>query len=193
MLRFNTPNFAVRPAGPGETGLLEYLRFASLLSLEMSDRPMASIKTLIASLPDVDAKLVAAGRYYVADCAGDLIAGVGWSVLPLSYRGDDLRDEKGGSAALQLGNRSALVRGFFLDPDLGGRGVGPELLGHIEADMLANGFSCAEVVVPASAEVIYRGLGFKSGRRLGLALGGGDVLPLVQMRKSLAVRLAAAA
>jgi GNAT superfamily N-acetyltransferase len=193
MLRFNTPKFALRRAGAAETGLLEYLRFAWLLSLEMSDHALGSVKTLMASLPDIDAKMVAAGRYYVADGAGDLIAGAGWSVLPLSYRGDELRDERGASAALQLGSRSALVRGFFLDPDLGRRGIGPEMLAHIEADILANGFSSAEIVVPASAENVYRGLGFRSARRLGLELGGSNTLPLVQMRKSLTVRLAAAA
>lgn len=193
MLPFNKPDYAVRSASSADAGLIGYLRLASLLCLEMPRHSLAEIRTLMDRLPDVDARLVGAGTYVVAESGGELIAGAGWSDLPLSLWDGGLVDERGAAVSLRLGNCSALIRGFFLDPDLGRRGAGCSVLATIEAQLLATGRLGAELVVPASAEVAYRRLGFRPVRRLGLTVANGDVLPLLQMRKPLGLRLAEAA
>ena len=85
---------------------------------------------------------------------------------------------------------AVLVRGFFLDPDVGRRGVGADLLAHVEADAARAGYDAAELVVPSAAQVLYRSLGFRPVRRLALRVDGDGLVPLLQMRKRLAVRLA---
>jgi GNAT superfamily N-acetyltransferase len=193
MPAFSQPAYAIRRAEEPETNLLAYLRLASLLSLEMPSHPLAAIRAVMDALPDIDAPLVASGRYWVADHSGELIAGAGWSVLPLSFRGQDIVDEAGGRAPAIGGPGAVLVRGFFLDPDLGRRGAGARLLARVEADAARAGYDTAELVVPAAAQVYYRGLGFKPVARLMLKREQTVPLPLLQMRKLLPCRMSAAA
>jgi GNAT superfamily N-acetyltransferase len=159
----------------------------------MRRQPLEAIRAVMDGLPDIDPALVACGRYFVADHDGDLIGGAGWSVLPLSYRGERLLDETGQRASLMLDPGAVLVRGFFLDPDLGRRGVGARLLARVEADASRMGYDTAEIVVPASSQAYYRSLGFRLVGRLMLELDRSGGLPLLQMRKPLSVRFAVAA
>lgn len=193
MPAFSQASYAIRRAEESEANLVAYLRLASLLSLEMRKQPLAAIRAVMDGLPDVDALLVASGRYLVADHAGELIAGAGWSVLPLSYRGERLLDETGRSSILTTDPGAVFVRGFFLDPDLGRRGAGQQLLARLEADIARAGYDMAEIVVPAAAQIFYRGLGFRPVARLMLRLDRSGPLPLLQMRKPLPCRFAAAA
>jgi hypothetical protein len=186
-------SYAIRRAARAEAGLVAYLRFASLVSLELRKHPLHAIRALMRRLPDADAGLVEAGRYFVADQGGDLIAGVGWSVLPLRFRCRDLLDEHGARIALELGEDAVLLRGFFLDPDQGRRGAGANLLTQVEADILRNRHRSAELIVPAPARAYYANLGFKPVAKLGLRLDGGEPLPLIRMRKPLALPFAVAA
>jgi GNAT superfamily N-acetyltransferase len=186
------PPYVVRRAALSETGLIGDLRLSSLVSLEMPGDRLDSIRAFTAALPDVDADLVGAGRYFVADSGGELVGGIGWSVLPLGFRGDGLVSEDRNRAALSLAADSVLVRGFFVDPDVGPRAVGTNLLAHLELEAVRAGHGAFELVVPHSAQLIYRSLGFRPVARLALRTDDG-VLPLMQMRKPLAVRLKSAA
>jgi GNAT superfamily N-acetyltransferase len=193
MPAFGPSSYTIRRAEEAEANLIAYLRLASLISLEMHGRPLAAIRALIDGLPDIDAAHVATGRYLVADHRGDLIGGAGWSVLPLSFRGERLLDDTGGRAGLMLDPGAVLLRGFFLDPDLGRRGVGARLLARVEADAARMGYDTAELVIPATSDTFYRSLGFRPVARLALQLDGNARLPLLQMRKPLPGRLAVAA
>jgi GNAT superfamily N-acetyltransferase len=193
MPAFGPTSYTIRRAEESETNLIAYLRLASLISLEMPGRPLAAIRALMDGLPDIDPHHLATGRYLVADHGGDLIGGAGWSVLPLSFRGERLLDQRGDRAGLMLDPGAVLVRGFFLDPDLGRRGVGARLLARIEADAARMGYDTAELVIPATSEAFYRSLGFRPIARLSLGLDGDARLPLLQMRKPLPDRLAVAA
>ena len=175
------PGLVFRQAELDEAMLIGDLRLASLLSLEMPGRDLQHVATLMRMLPDADEELVASGRYLVADRDGELLGGAGWSVLPLRFQSREIADPRGDP--LTLAPRSVLVRGFFLDPDQGRRGVGTVLLDRIEREASAVGFVSADIVVPDTAQPVYRGLGFRSAGplRLGLPLGGH--LPLVQMRR----------
>lgn len=192
MLPFVPPH-VVRPAERHEASLIGYLRLASLLCLEMPGHALEDVGAVMATLPDVDSELIAAGRYMVAERESDLVGGVGCSVLPLGFRGDRLIDEGGRPATPLLGHDSVLLRGFFVDPDLGCNGVGAGLLARVELEAARAGHGSAEALVPSSGQRLYRSLGFKLVRRLGLRVAGADLVPIVQMRKSLALRLAAAA
>jgi hypothetical protein len=185
-------SFVIRRAEKSEAGLIRDLRFASLLSFEMQGDPLRWLGAITAALPDVDSDLVRDGRYFVAESGGELIGGAGWSLLPLSFRADRLVEADGRAAALSLDAGAVLVRGFFLDPDGGRRAAAADLLAHLEADAACAGHDAAELVVPSSAEILYRSLGFRPARRLALRVDDGFV-PLLQMRKRLPVRLKSAA
>ena len=186
-------DYVIRNATACEAGLISYLRFASLVCLELPGQSLATIGKLMSALPDIDSQLLAGGTYHVADKGGDLIGGAGWSVLPLVFRGDVLRADNGRPTDIAVGPDAVLVRGFFLDPDMGRRGVAPTLLSKVELGALQAGYSAAEIVVPAAAQLHYRGLGFKPVGRLGLKLNDTDTLPLVHMRKPFTLRLPVAA
>lgn len=193
MLAFNQPSYGVRPALPSETSLINDLRLASLLSLEMPNHSLKAIRAVMCRLPDIDAELVGAERYFVVDHGGDLLGGAGWSVLPSGFQAEHVVGEDGRAASLALGESSVLMRGFFLDPDLGRRGAGASVLARIEADAGRAGHAAAELIVPAWSQLYYRGLGFKPVKKLGLILEKEDVLPLLQMRKGFPVSMAVAA
>lgn len=193
MLAFHQPSYAVRQAVAREATLVSYLRFASLVCLEMPGQPLDAVRTVMSALPDVDPALVRAGQYQVADLNGELIGGAGWSVLPLNFRGERLLDEAGRPATLDLAGNTVLLRGFFLDPDVGRRGAGAALLSQVEAEWLSDGFEAAELVAPAMAEPFYRGLGFRPLRKLQLDMRRTGMLPMLEMRKCLSPRLALAA
>lgn len=182
----------IRPATAPEAGLVSYLRLASLVCLEMSGYSLAAIRAVMSRLPDVDGKLVATGRYYVAERSGDLLGGAGWAELPLRFRAEGLSAEDGGTVAFS-GKGSVLLRGFFLDPDLGRRGAAKRLLTRIEMEVLRAGHAALETFAPATAESFYRGLGFKRVRGLRLDLGRDDPLPLLHLRRDLVPRVALAA
>lgn len=193
MLGFHQPLYRIRAAEVYETSLIGYLRLTSLLSLEVPDRSLGAIRALMERLPDVSSDLIQSGQYFVADHDGELLGGAGWSVLPLRFGAEYLVGEDGRPARLSLSRGSVLLRGFFLDPDLGRRGAGASLLACIEAEAARDGHHAAELIVPATAQLYYRSLGFRAVGRFGLDLDGGEVLPLLQMRKFFQSRLAVAA
>lgn len=185
--------FALRRADLSELSLIAELRLISLLSLEMPRHSLHAIEAVLTSIPEVDAAMLQSGRYVVADHAGDLLGGAGWSPLTAEFRSERLGHEGGGPAFISLDADSVLLRGFFLDPDQGRRGVGAVLLAQIEADAAVQGFRGGEIIVPGEAQLFYRSLGFRALRRLSLKLDSGDSVPILQMRKAFAPRLAAAA
>lgn len=187
------PNYVLRQAKEGEAGMISYLRLASLLCLEMPGQRLAAIHAFMGSLPDIDAKFLAGGAYVVADKGGELIGGAGWSVLPLGFRSDRLLGENRRPVGFSMGKSSVLLRGFFLDPDMGRRGVGAALLAQIGAEVVGNGYQSAEIIVPAPSQLYYRSLGFRPAAKFVMELDGGDLLPLLQMRKSFCCPFAAAA
>lgn len=186
-------SFVVRKAEAAEASLICYLRLASLLCIEMPSHALAAIRTVMGVLPDVGPDLVASGRYFVADLAGELIGGVGWSEHRDPAFVDGLMDERGDPVSLPFDDGTVLLRGFFLDPELGRRGAAARMLGRIEADAAREGFGAAEVFAPATSLTYYRSLGLRQVARYSLRVERRDPLPLVRMRKTLSPRLAVAA
>lgn len=186
------PPITLRRAAVSELGLISHLRLASLLCLEMPGRALDAVGALLKAAPDLDAPLLASGRYIVVDRGGELIAGGGWSLLPLGFRNGPLSTDDGRPARVALDERSVLLRGFFLDPDLGRQGAAAALLAQLGAEAAAAGHSAFEAMAAADAHALYAGLGFRTVRRLQMKVDG-ERLDLVQMRKALVQRLPAAA
>jgi len=186
------PPFILRRAPVSELGLISHLRLASLLCLEIPGLALEAVGALLTAAPDLDGPLLASGRYFVADRGGELIAGGGWSLLPLSFCNGPLTADDGRPARVALDDGSVLLRGFFLDPDLGRQGAAAALLAQLGAEAAAAGHSAFEAMAAAEAHALYAGLGFRTVRRLRMEVDG-EPMDLVQMRKALVQRLPAAA
>jgi GNAT superfamily N-acetyltransferase len=186
-------SYSVRRARPDEVAALCELRLASLVVLEMPRQQLATVETLRRSLPDIDRDLLEDGRYFVADLHGELIGGAGWSPVAEDWRAEELFDEHGERVSQVLSEDAVVLRGFFLDPDLGRRAVGANLLAHVEADAAKAGHVAAELLAPEAAQVMYRSLGYRPVRPLWLRSDADCALRVLHMRRPLPVRLTAAA
>lgn len=84
--------------------------------------------------------LIADGRYFVVTLGGRLVAGAGW---------EPYRDE-----------RTAMLRGVFVDPSVSGLGLGVRAVRQIEAEVRADGRTT--LIVPAALNAIsfYEKLGY---------------------------------
>jgi GNAT superfamily N-acetyltransferase len=185
--------YVVRRADCSEIAAIGDLRLASLMALEMPKQRLPMIDALRKTLPDVDGEMVEGGRYFVGDLQGELIGGVGWAPLPKGWRAEGLYDSDGRAPQQILSADAVALCGFFLDPDLGRRAVGANLLAHVEADALRAGHEAAELFAPETAQVMYRSLGYRPVQSLSLRDRSGGAMPVLRMRRSLPVRLIAAA
>ena len=185
-------SYAVRRARPDEIAAAADLRLASLMVFEMPNRPLRAVEALRQALPEIDMEMIEDGRYFLADLHGELIGGAGWSTLADDWRAEDLFDNRGAPVRRPLSEDAVVIRGFFLDPDLARRAVGANLLAYVEADAARAGHFAAELLIPEAAQVMYRSLGYRPVRTLFLR-DGEHVVPVLQMRRSLPMRLTAAA
>ena len=188
MLAFVQPQPLIRSARVAEAALVSYLRHAALWCLDMPGRSPDTIGAFLERVPDVDAELIAAGRYMVVERGGVIRGGAGWSPLRPSDRawlfGEADRASAGGEDAV-------LVRGFFSD-DRVRYATGLGLLARVEEQAACAGYRSAEIVAPAVLQDYHRGLGFRTVCRLQFA-GGAETVPLVHMRKAFNATLAAVA
>lgn len=101
-------------------------------------------------------RLVANGRYLVADAKGRLVGGAGWEPL----------DEPAQAAA---------VRAVFVHPAFHGRGLGVRLLGAVETAIAAAGRR--RILVPAALNAVgfYQRLGYVADEIAVAALDGVDL------------------
>jgi GNAT superfamily N-acetyltransferase len=185
--------YVVRRARRHELAAVDDLRLASLIALEMPKRPLAAVAALRRLLPDIDEPCMDGGCYFVADLRGELIGGAGWTPLPEGWRAEGLFTNDGRGVGQPVSPDAVVLRGFFLDPDLGRRAVGANLLAHVEADVARAGHFAAELIVPESAQVMYRSLGYRPVGQFRLIVEGADALPVLKMRRSLPQRMTAAA
>jgi GNAT superfamily N-acetyltransferase len=176
MLGFVQQTHLIRRAHRGEAALIAHMRRASLWCLDLAGHSTEIISDLLRRVPDFDAELVESGTYFVAERAGDVLGGVGWS--PLGEKGAE--------------DDAVMVRGFFVDSEDSRVTIGTRMLAHVEADAARAGFGAAEIVAPASLHGFYRGLGFRTICRLPF-VHGDESLPLVHMRKVLSTALPAVA
>ena len=190
MLAYVQPSHLIRRAHSGEAALIGHLRRSALWCLDLPDRSPETIGAMLERIPDVDLGLIEMGTYFIAERAGEILGGAGWSPLTGHIRaglfGDDDRLPSRAVAD------AVLVRGLFIDSEESRFIVAVRLMAHLETDAARAGYGSAEIVVPAGLQSYCRDLGFRAVGRLSFAYAG-ETVPLVHMRRRFVTALRAVA
>ncbi len=181
----------LRPARADEIDLLRHMHVASLWCVAMRDHLADDVAAFLRAFPTVDLPLVAAGRYFVAELGGHIVAGGGWAPTRETVPADVAFAEVARFDAI-LPTDSAFVRGFFV---AGGEetGVARLLMQRIEADAARAGFPLAIVVTSRAAAMAGGSPSYRDIRPLPLVVAPDRVLSLLQLTKRIGADLAAVA
>jgi hypothetical protein len=170
------PTF-IRRLRPAEAALVNHLALASLWNVEMAGRPLAEVNALLQRVPSLGRMLARGGSYFVAEIAGVVSGGGGWSLMPVDER--------------PTGARQPLLSPlFFIDPEQARRGLKARLLAHIEDDIVRAGHSHAHALVPLGSASSYESLGY---RPVAVRQFADTRLSAARLRKRLTTELAAVA
>ena len=78
----------------------------------------------------------------------------------------------------------AMVRAFFVHPDMARKGIGRELLRLSEAGAAQAGFASIEIVATLAGEPLYLACGYVTVERCSIECAEGLALPVVRMKKA---------
>src|SRR5579872_2480581 len=136
----------------------------------------------------VDRQLIRDETYFLAEAGTEIIGCGGWSKRKTLFGADHgpVKDD----AWLDPATDAARIRAFFVHPTWARRGIGTQLLGACEAAAIGEGFSRLELAATLPGVPLYKARGFEEFERLEVSLPGGQVLPVVRMRKTLLQRRA---
>lgn len=131
-----------------------------------------------------DTQLIADGTYFVIDGdEGRLAASGGWSKRRTLFGGDQHKSDA--DPVLDPSVEPARLRAMFVHPTAIRRGLGRRIFDACRRAALAEGFTCMELAATLPGVPLYEALGFVGTERFAAALGKGQELPLVRMRRDL--------
>lgn len=163
----------LRVATKADIGAIDAVLSRSYRALLKADYPPSVLVTILPVMTRAQPRLVASGRYFVAERQDDgAVVGVGgWSrALP------------GGGAPIP---GRANIRHVATDPSALRRGVGRAILNAALEGARAEGMTWCHCVSTMTAVPFYEALGFARLGEVNLALRPGIDFPAVAMRRDL--------
>jgi GNAT superfamily N-acetyltransferase len=203
----------IRVATTEDVPVLRGLIDASVRELQAGDYTAAQIDGALRTVFGVDSQLIADGTYLVAEADGGGVrstaveasvgiagtqplrssgqAGVavlpriagcgGWSKRKTLYGGDRWTQRE--DSLLDPLRDAAKIRAFFVHPAWARRGVGTLILDACETAARAAGFSRFEMGATLTGAKLFGVKGYVAVKRIDVALGNGEVLPVIHMEK----------
>ena len=181
----------IRLAVPADVSVLNDLIRESVLELQAQDYTLEQMELALKTVFGVDSQLIADGTYLVAEAvtpaAGSgepkpAIAGCGgWSKRNTLYGADQWTGRE--DTLLDPKHDAAKIRAFFVHPLWSRRGVGTLILEACENAARAAGFTRFEMGATLTGAKLFGAKGYQVVRPLEVPLGGGRVLPILQMEK----------
>ena len=157
----------IRRAKLDDIGALDSLLRRSYGPLLRADYPPSTLVLALPRMARAQPRLIASGRYYLAEEGGEVLGAGGWSPEP-----------PGGGAVLPgLGH----IRHVATDARAVRRGIGRALLGQVFEEARAKGISRMSSLSTLTAVPFYEALGFRPLRRIDLSFGAGVAFPAVEM------------
>lgn len=158
---------------------------ASVRGLQAGDYTPTQIEGALKSVYGVDTQLVADGTYFTVenDENGKIIACGGWSQRKTLFGGDQFTGRE--DSLLDPLRDAAKIRAFFVHPDWARKGIGSLILDACERAARAAGFTRLEMGATLSGVPFYRAKGYIELDSQNVALGNGEVLPIVRMSKQI--------
>ena len=176
------PSITFRLAVLEDGAALEALIPLSVNALGAAHYTAAQREGALGAVFGVDRQLIRDGTYFVAEAAGRVVGGGGWSRRKTSYGGDQKRS--GEDPLRDPDHEPAIVRAFFVHPDFARRGVGRRLLELSEAAAHAGGFRRIEIVATLPGECLYSKFNYTIVERFSIPLENGEALPVVRLVKT---------
>ncbi len=131
----------------------------------------------------VDTLLIHDQTYYVIDDDSVYAGCGGWSKRRTLFGGDQIKS--GEDNLLDPTQEAARIRAFFIDPLYARRGLGKRLLETCETAAQQAGFSRFELAATLSGVPLYEACGYRAVKELLVPMPENEVLPIVQMEKTL--------
>jgi GNAT superfamily N-acetyltransferase len=188
------PAFALRLATEDDIPALHALIEASVRGLQAGDYTPAQIEGALGTVLGLDTQLIRDEAYFVAQVAHQKhtsgaealtyqrFAGCGgWSKRKTLFGAD--RGPGREPDLLDPATDAAKVRAIFVHPDFARRGLGSQILAHVEAAAAAAGFRRYEMGSTLTGVPLYRIKGYVEVERIAVPLGNGEALPVVKMVK----------
>ena len=162
---------SIRPATPADIGAVDSLLRRSYGPLLRADYPPSVLVLALPRMARAQPRLMASGRYFLAEEEGLLLGAGGWSVEPPG----------GGAAVPGLGH----VRHVATDAGAVRRGVGRALMERVFSEAREGGMAHLSSLSTLTAVPFYEALGFRALRPVDLSFGPGVPFPAVEMERDL--------
>ncbi len=161
----------VRPANLDDIGAVDLLLRRSYGPLLRADYPPSTLVLALPAMARAQPRLLASGRYFVAEDGGEVVGAGGWSP-----------EAPGGGRITQgLGH----VRHVATDARAARRGIGRAVMGRVMEDAWDAGTRRLSSLSTLTAVPFYEALGFRALRPLNLSFGAGVPFPAVEMERDL--------
>ncbi len=169
----------IRPARGEELEAILDMQRRSLRAGGAEKVERCLMEAALAQMGTMDPRLIGDGTYLVAEVAGAIAGGIGWTLRqPLFWK--LMRP-----ALPPLGPGSGGVRNIYVDPPFTGHGLARLLMRSAELRLLACGMATAELITPPYAVPLYAMLGFRLVGEHLVELAGGFEFPLARMERQL--------
>jgi GNAT superfamily N-acetyltransferase len=170
----------IRPARLDE---LESLLAMQLRSMRLLCAPCYTREVLEAALAEMgtmDPRLIADGTYLVADLAGQIVGGAGWTMRPPNYARLLCH------ALAPLPGAPGVVRSVYVDPVMARQGIARRLMEAVEKRLSCAGAEAAELMATLSGVPFYAAIGYRHVSDHALLLGERMEFPVRRMLRPLA-------
>lgn len=161
----------VRPATLDDIGAVDLLLRRSYGPLLRADYPPSTLVLALPAMARAQPRLLASGRYFVAESEGEVLGSGGWSP----------EAPGGGRVTRNLGH----VRHVATDARTTRRGIGRAVMARVMEDARDAGMRRLSSISTLTAVPFYEALGFRAFRRLDLSFGIGVPFPAVEMERDL--------
>jgi len=162
---------------------IEKLIARSIRALGSVDYTSAQIEAALQGAFGVDTQLIRDGTYFVAELQGRIVGCGGWSCRRTLF-GSDAHGQRD-SGLLNPVVDAAKIRAFFVDPGVARQGIGASILSRCEAEAIARGFMCFELMATLPGVRLYSARGYKAGSPVMHPLTPDMTIQFVPMTKDL--------
>jgi len=175
----------IRPATRADIPRLDALISRSVRGLGPAQYSDRQIEMSLARLFGVDTQLIDDGTYYVVESkrtgSPSLVGCGGWSRRKTPFGGDHAEAQD--LALRDPASDPAVIRAFFVHPDVVRQGIGRRVLAVCEEAARDAGFDRFELTATLTGLAFYRSHGYRDIESIEIPLGEGEVLEAVNMRK----------
>ncbi len=176
--------FSIRPAQEADIATLHALIEASVRGLQAGDYTPAQIAGALGTVLGLDTQLICDQTYFVAETveAEPKIAGSGgWSKRKTLFGADQAAVRE--PELLDPAVDAAKIRAIFVHPEYARRGLGTQILAHVERAAYEAGFCHFEMGSTLTGVPLYTLKGYRAVEQIAVPLNNGEALPIVKMVK----------